>query len=203
MMIPFSRNGSRHAFTLIELLVVITIIGLLAGLAFPGVAGALKAAKKAEALAMINQLKVSLSAYQTEYARWPDVFPANDGEIRSDEVDLYQLLIGKNPTVNGVEQNPRQIAFTQFNAKALRKGKLSEANTVPPGNPSEADGFVDPWSQPYLIKADTDYDNELTVPGEGAGVVVINSDLAIWSRGPQKIWNDEVDPNKNFIRSWK
>ncbi|NJK92863.1 MAG: type II secretion system protein [Blastochloris sp.] len=86
----------RRGFTLIELLVVITIIALLAGLAFPAISAALTAAKKAEASTMINQLRVALTAYQTEYGNWPLALQgANDVAIDSSNSELYETLIAK------------------------------------------------------------------------------------------------------------
>jgi prepilin-type N-terminal cleavage/methylation domain-containing protein len=191
MMIPFSRNGSRHAFTLIELLVVITIIGLLAGLAFPAVTGALDAAKKAEASSMINQLRVAMTSYNTEYGKWP-ASVAGENDFNADE--LYQTLIGKD---DPAENNPRQIAFMEFNAKCLR---LNATATTPPANPATATLFVDPWNFSYNMILDTNYDNEIALPAPLTGN--INSTLAIWSTGKPKNGVRNVDPTK-FVTSWK
>ena len=54
-----------------ELLVVISIIGLLAGLGFPAVNGAMKAGKKAEVGAMAESIKTAVSAFYAEYSTYP------------------------------------------------------------------------------------------------------------------------------------
>jgi prepilin-type N-terminal cleavage/methylation domain-containing protein len=200
MTMSISRRCLSHAFTLIELLVVITIIGLLAGLAFPAIAGALKAAKKAEASAMVSQLRVALTAYQTEYGNWPSTtFPSTEPTVLSSDANLYNLLRGQD----AAGQNPRLIVFMEFNSKVLRQA-VSATNTTPPVSTSSATAFVDPWSQPYYFVADSNYNNEISVPSDTAGSnETINSSLGIWSRGPQKTWNAELEPKKNYLRSWK
>jgi prepilin-type N-terminal cleavage/methylation domain-containing protein len=160
-----------RAFTLIELLVVITIIGILAGLAFPALNGAMNAAKKAEAATMVNQLRTGLTSYQTEYGTWP---ASVTSEAVTDADELYETLIGlDSPTGN----NPRRIVFMEFNAKSLR---VSASDKTPPADPSSATLFVDPWNNRYKMVIDTDYDNRITGLPAGA---TINAATAIWSTG--------------------
>jgi prepilin-type N-terminal cleavage/methylation domain-containing protein len=64
-------NPKQASFTLVELLVVVSIIGLLAGLGFPAVNGALKAGKKAEVSSMAEQIKTALNAFYSEYSAYP------------------------------------------------------------------------------------------------------------------------------------
>jgi prepilin-type N-terminal cleavage/methylation domain-containing protein len=163
----------KSGFTLIELLVVITIIGILASLAFPAIQGALEAAKKAEANAMVNQLKIALTSYQTEYGVWP----TNATEVAFDAGDLFNLLKGQDDPVG---DNPRRIVFMEFNSKALRDGTAGPSNKTPAVDPGTATTFVDPWHQEYQISIDEDYDNSITGP-TGAGT--INSSIIIWSLG--------------------
>jgi len=181
----------RSGFTLIELLVVITIIGILAGLSFPAISGALNAAKKAEASAMVNQLKIALTSYQTEYGVWPSAFGTTDTTI--DGGDIYTLLIGENTD----DENPRQIVFMEFNSKALRSGTASYSNTTPPANPSDADTFVDPWHQEYKIRVDSNYDNMV----EGGPDGDVNASILIWSTGKPNGSTPNSITSK-FIKSW-
>ncbi|MEM9017491.1 MAG: prepilin-type N-terminal cleavage/methylation domain-containing protein [Verrucomicrobiota bacterium] len=60
-----------QAFTLLELLVVIAIIGILAGLMFPATTGALRKAERTHAQNTSYQLKNAISAYFTEYRKYP------------------------------------------------------------------------------------------------------------------------------------
>jgi prepilin-type N-terminal cleavage/methylation domain-containing protein len=197
---------SRKAFTLIELLVVITIIGILAGLAVPAVGKALDAAKKAEAGAMVNQLRTALVQYETEYGIWPTALRgsgATPSDATADSDDLYPTLIAR-PTGDNASHadNPRRIVFMEFNTKILRQN-AGETNKTPPANPSNADTFVDPWNQRYYFIADSNYDNSIALPEPFTGTVA--STLIIWSPGPQKPYSANgggTDRNK-FVTSWK
>ena len=188
-----NAHRSLRGFTLIELLVVITIIGILAGLAFPALNGAMNAAKKAEAATMVNQLRTALTSYQTEYGTWPSTSttpPTADNQVNADV--LYTTLIAANDAL-ALANNPRRIVFMEFNAKSLRVGPTDKS---PPADPSSATLFVDPWNNRYQMIIDVNYDNRITGLPSGAS---INAATAIWSTGkdaaPAKTADDVV--------SWK
>ncbi|MEM6886078.1 MAG: prepilin-type N-terminal cleavage/methylation domain-containing protein [Verrucomicrobiota bacterium] len=160
----------NSGFTLIELLVVITIIGILAGLAFPAIKGALDQAKKAEATAMISQLKIAMGTYQTEYGVWPSSIATSSGAFNAGV--LFDMLQGKS---SAAADNPRRVVFMEFNSKSLRE---SEGDRTPPATPSDATIFVDPWNQQYQMQIDHDYNNEIAGP-DGT----VYSSVIIWSTG--------------------
>jgi prepilin-type N-terminal cleavage/methylation domain-containing protein len=200
-----SNARACRAFTLIELLVVVTIIGILAGLAVPAVSKALEAARRGEAGAMVNQLRTALVQYETEYGVWPKALRSTGNSPQDEQatsVDLYNTLIARDKGLNvNHEDNPRRIVFMEFNSKILRSGSPSETNRTPPANPSQADFFVDPWSQVYYFKADSNYDNSIALPNPPFSSGTVNSSLIIWSHGPQKTYGGN-EINK-FITSWK
>lgn len=200
-------HARLRGFTLIELLVVITIIGILAALAFPAMNGAMNAARKAEAGAMISQLRTALTSYQTEYGVYPDALrdtsatPGDYVECASDDEDLYKALIAKKTGNAFPPDNVRGIVFMEFNAKILRT-QVGPTYKTPPTDPSSATGFVDPWNQPYFLRADADYDNVIASPVSGT----INSGLIVWSPGIQKdgYVNTATGGDKTkYIGSWK
>jgi len=192
----------------VELLVVISIIALLAGLALPALSGAINSAKKAKANAMINQLKVAVTAFNTEYGTWPDSGNnTEDAQIPNDV--LYATLVGasgnaKSETTGG---NTRDIPFMEFNNSDL---DIPSAPTM----------FVDPWwrtskdqtDQNYWIKLDYDYNNQLSVPdpSQATGdtsyastVLQINAGVAIGDPGPPLSGNktNTANPSK-MLHSW-
>jgi len=100
-------NRKENSFTLVELLVVISIIGLLAGLGFPAIGGAMKAGKKAEVAAMAEQIKAAIQAFYSEYSAYPD--------CSSGKTDLRFLnLLSTSGTNDG---NYRGIAFLEVPPK--------------------------------------------------------------------------------------
>ena len=80
-----------------ELLVVISIIGLLAGLGFPAVNGAMKAGKKAEVAAMAESIKTAVNAFYAEYS----VYPNNSGApFTKTDANFLSLMCTTNNTNN-------------------------------------------------------------------------------------------------------
>jgi prepilin-type N-terminal cleavage/methylation domain-containing protein len=123
------RNySSKHAgFTLVELLVVIGIIAILAAVLTTAASSAFRAAKRAKAQTMANQIQTGCQAYFTEYSVYPVITgsPAGDFYVSDSSTNWKQIteaLCGNlspyNPTttVNPTVSNTRGIAFLSFKA---------------------------------------------------------------------------------------
>ncbi len=181
------------AFTLIELLIVIAIIGILMGLLFPAVNGATNAARKAQAKNDVTQIATAVIAYETEYGKLPiTTEPAQDVAG-----DLVKTLGGSNV---GNSLNPRQIVFIEINGSKKNKSGTNSSGT-----------FVDPWNQPYKIKIDHDYDNNISdVPGANAAASgTLRKKVVVWGIGiPTKGTDKEKTPYTansdatKFVKSW-
>ncbi|MFZ4483494.1 MAG: type II secretion system protein [Chthoniobacterales bacterium] len=137
---PRSLPRERSAFTLIELLVVISIIAILAGLAFPAVQGALGQGKKAQARNDVNQIAQAFKAYQLEYGS----LPATGTTDGAPPADWISSLTRSNATFN-----KRGIVF--FEPKNAKGGKGGLTNNV----------YYDPWGKAYTVLLDLNYDNKL------------------------------------------
>ena len=66
------RNRKRRGFTLVEILMVVTIIGILAALVIPKIAGKGEDARRKKAFADVNGgLKTALGMYEVDVGRYP------------------------------------------------------------------------------------------------------------------------------------
>jgi prepilin-type N-terminal cleavage/methylation domain-containing protein len=137
---PCSLPRERSAFTLIELLVVISIIAILAGLAFPAVQGALGQGKKAQARNDVNQIAMAFKAYQLEYGSLPAT-GTGDGNAPADWITS---LTRSNATFN-----KRNITFFEPKITKNRKGGLDGTT------------YYDPWGGVYQVTLDLNYDNKI------------------------------------------
>ena len=156
------KTTRPQAFTLIELLVVISIIAILASLAFPAIGGAMDSAKKTTAKNAAVQIANAVVAYETEYGR----LPTNSGGVVND--NFMKIL-----TANDSTNNPRAIVFLE--ASAWKKGK---------GGTNDK-GYCDPWTNgvPFSIALDTDYNNKVDVStnGSSSGTFTITRKVGVWN----------------------
>ena len=168
------RFRSAHfGFTLIELLVVISIIAILASLAFTGVKGALLSARKVQAKNDMAQISSAITAYYTEYGKYPV-----DAAITTDAGAVYGTSSLSNAQVINVLRydtsstttmtaaqkalNPRQIKFLEVAPKVGQKACVEQAT----GN------WFDPWGSQYLIFIDADYGGEIDASKIGCSTTV-------------------------------
>ncbi len=170
---------AARAFTLIELLTVIAIIAVLMGLLFPAIGAIRETAKKTQAKNDLLNIVNAISAYYTEYGRYPSLGGGGgDITVTGGNNDLMDVLRGVSA---GDSENPRRIVFLDAPIAKEIGGEGSGRFIAGVGDDGN---FVDPWGIAYNVRYDGDYDNEITNPYTGgAGPADLRKGVIAWSLG--------------------
>ena len=156
------------------MLVFISIIAILASLAFPAIGGAMDSAKKTTAKNAAVQIANAVAAYETEYGKLPLTNATSASKAMMD------ILTGIN---TNSDANPRGIVFME--ATEWRKGK---------GGTND-NGYCDPWTSgvAYSMALDADYDNIITAGTNGQSL-----------RKKVGVWNVPGAANsRRYVNSWE
>jgi prepilin-type N-terminal cleavage/methylation domain-containing protein len=174
--------GDRQSrgFTLIELLVVITIIVILMGLLFPAFRGVQDQAKKTQAKNDLTQIVTAVNAFYTEYGRYPTTATtdATFGSGGTNNDALFNELRGTSTALN-----TRQIVFM---SPPDAKDASNPRSGIAPASSGSSGQYFDPWGKPYIVRIDSDYDNQVDNPytgNTGAGADKIRQGVIAWSLG--------------------
>jgi prepilin-type N-terminal cleavage/methylation domain-containing protein len=206
------RHMSRRckfmaSFTLIELLVVIVIIAVLIGLAFPVFQGVQNQAKRTQARSDLMQIVTAVNAYFAEYGKYPHT-PPTPGDTTYGAATTNDQLFNELRSVAATE-NPRGIVFlSPPDAKDVNNPRAGISSA-----PATAGQYFDPWGKPYLIRIDTDYDNQVNNPyAQNAGSApLLRSGVIAWSFGKDTLSQStatlpvdkDAGTNKDDIISWQ
>ena len=202
-----SSRPSARAFTLIEMLVVIVIIVVLMGLAFPVFQGVQNQARRTQARNDLMQIVTAVNAYYAEYGKYP-LTPATPADTTYGATPTNEQLFNELRSVAPL-QNPRGIVF-------LSPPDVKDANRPRAGissAPATAGQYFDPWGKPYMIRIDTDYDNQVNNPySQNAGSApLLRSGVVAWSFGKDALSQStamtsadkNTGTNKDDVISWQ
>jgi len=203
----YSQRRCSRAFTLIELVFVIMIIAVLIGLLFPAFQGIQTQARKTQAKSDLMQIVTAVNAYYTEYGKYP-LPPSIPGDTTYGGTTTNQQLFNELRSVTAM-QNPRAIVF-------LSPPDVKDTNNPRAGistAPATAGQYFDTWGKPYMIRVDTDYDNQVNNPyARNAGSVpLVRSGVIAWSFGKDTLSQStsttpsdkNAGTNKDDIISWQ
>jgi prepilin-type N-terminal cleavage/methylation domain-containing protein len=191
-MLPPQKD--KHAFTLIELLVVIAIIAILIGLLFPAFKAVQNQARQTQAKNDLTQIVNAVNAFYTEYGKYPlpgapTVNPPNyytygPGGDQSTNPTLFTELRGCTAATGSCPAaatiNTRQIVFISppdvKNAASPRSGI---------GTTTGTGQYFDPWGTNYVIRIDSDYNNQVANPYTANAGATPNLQIGViaWSLG--------------------
>jgi prepilin-type N-terminal cleavage/methylation domain-containing protein len=191
--------GRAGGFTLLELLVVIAIIGILAGLMFPAASGALRRAETTHAQNTAFNLKNAISAYFTEYRKYPvDSSMTQDSQVLRSNHQLMDVLMGSDAQAEQGGLNPRRIPFyTGKQAKRKGGGKYIKGVTLDANGGGE---LWDPYGDYYYVRLDLDYNNRVEKPewDTTSESQFLPESILVWSAGKDEDENDAADN----IKTW-
>lgn len=149
-------STNRHAFSLVELLVVVAIIGILAAVLVPNVRTQLVRAEMAATDALIEQMDLVITSYESQFDRYPPSY---------DLVGLHEALTEEAPNpmepdqtyVRAVQAGERLFVDEQTGNTELEE-ILDQSGFPSEGLVAQEDGyiFVDSWNQPIIyVSSDT------------------------------------------------
>lgn len=169
---------------------MISIIGILMGLLFPAVNGALDSARKAQAKNDVTQIATAITAYEAEYGRLPSEdtnVPQTDKTVDAKSNGILGALIAGGDS----NRNPRRITFLEVQDVTGKRGRSGLSGG----------SFVDPWGSVYQISLDYDYDNQLT--GVGTNNTNVTKKVAVWNVPAKQSNSTAAQQSRRYVTSWE
>ena len=130
------------------------------------------------------ELRSALMNFQAEYRRFPTLSDSQaDGDwVGETTPDLITGLIGEGDK----DWNPRKITFYAARMAEKNRSGLTETS-------SGEYQLIDPWGNPYQVAIDTNYDQKLSIPQDGADSLELRYEVAVWSCGVDGVSGTDDD----------
>jgi len=200
--------NSRHtdAWTLMELFTVIAVIAILLGIAYPAFTSVMERARKTQAKNDLTQIVTAVTAYYTEYGKYPLVADDTPFTTNNTLFDVLRNMTGATP---GNASNPRGIVFISppgVKDRNLPKSGIATLTVTVNGVSIPIGSFVDPWGTPYRVAIDGTYDNQITNPytaDTGAGSATLTTGAIAWSLGADGVQGTADFKASDDVISWQ
>ncbi|WP_165788786.1 type II secretion system protein [Rubritalea profundi] len=178
----------RRGFSLVEILVVITIIAVLAAIAYPVAGKMIKSSKLKKNLAMIVTIERGIEDFYDDYGYFP-IDAGSDDEIELDQVNLLNALAGNTKDRNTTGKN---FVASLPDASNGVSGLVYLAN-------GDIDSLVNSFGGDFYIMLDGTFDEEIDEPNEFGNTTIKQKRSLIWTYGEEGQDGDEND----FVTSWE
>ena len=195
----------KRPFTLVELLVVIAVIGILMGLLLPAISHVKTKGKELKAKTDITSIVTAVKQFEADYGILPNPSGATanvsiDPTVAASASTNYKDLLQNLTCIQYKKTDKMATSDTTF--KNTRFVRYIDTPATYATN-----GFVDPWGYTYGMMLGYDYQMTMTLPAplriNGVDPLVINSSVAVWSRGMTPGDFDANENAKKYIVSWK
>ena len=144
-----------------EILIAVSIVVILAGLAFNGHTGRPVSATRSLAKNDVVQIANAVLAYESEYGKLPP--GGTDGTV---DGQLVRVL-----TSEDIVNNPKRIMFMEVHPAQGKRSGISKDGV-----------FVDPWGNPYRIALAVGDGKEIEVGGgEGPEKIMLHRRVGVWN----------------------
>jgi|GEM_PF-366601 len=177
---------------LMFLIGVIVMIGMIAGVVFGS-----RSQSKIQAENTAYGLKTSISAYFTDYQKYPVDSKAKESDQLLSNHTIMDVLLGADSETGRDGMNPRKIVF--FSGKAARSAGNGKYRNGILLESSGAGELFDPWGNYYHIRLDLDYNNRIDKPkwDKSVSPALLPEAILIWSAG-----KDGIEGTVDDIKTW-
>lgn len=211
----YQNNSRSGGFTLIEVIVTITILAVLASLAWQATNMVKRRQMNKQAEIQIGQMEVGMNNYRQDYG---DALPAGAGDEWSAHV-LYKALYcdEDNDGEPDIDKKTKELKVPYCEAikpVATTKHATELLNGIPatkilmraPNSSKRVKkkyfAIIDPWGKPYRYRLGYEMRDEHKKEGKG-----VNPDFDIFSQGEDGEGNGltnigDNEDNISNIRSW-
>ena len=187
----------RRTFTLVELITVIVIIMILVGILMPTIGFVISKAESSQTTTRIKTLQMAIAQYESNYGTLPSI----DSSVTGADDDTTTANSGDLEITEGTDAYEQLISLlTNATTGTNGLGNVRGIQFLEPTDVSNPNSYEDAWGQPFRVKIDTSYNNQLdgsALPGvDDATVLYMN--VAIVSAGP----DEDFDTEDDNVSSW-